>query len=273
MPYAMVNDLRLYYEQARPSALVAAGGTGPPLVLLNGGTGTIDAPVNGGGWGPLRTYLAQRYHVVHVEHRGHGRTDNPGGGAAYTLSALAADVVALIEQLGLAPAHVAGFSEGGMVGLGLALAHASAVRSVVGIGARYTHDAKSDAARHWFDPEWVEREDPARAADLARRHDAHHAPGHWRDLLRWIVAADFLDHTADRTVADLQRIAVPTLWIAGENDPFFELDQLLTMKRHIPGAELLIVNHADHFVQLTHPHLVGPVIADFLGRHDAPRRP
>jgi pimeloyl-ACP methyl ester carboxylesterase len=80
MPYATVNGLRLYYEQARPSALVAAGGTGPPLVLLNGGTGTIDAPVNGGGWGPLRTYFAQRYHVVHVEHRGHGRTDNPGRG-------------------------------------------------------------------------------------------------------------------------------------------------------------------------------------------------
>ena len=59
---------------------------------------------------------------------------------------------------------------------------------------------------------------------------------------------------------------MPTLWIAGENDPWFELDQHLTMKRHIPGAELLIVNHAGHGPQQTHPHLVGPAIMDFLTR-------
>ena len=48
MPYAMVNDLRLYYEDQ---------GTGPPLVLLNGGTLTIDGP-GAGGWAALRPYLA-----------------------------------------------------------------------------------------------------------------------------------------------------------------------------------------------------------------------
>ena len=74
------------------------------------------------------------------------------------------------------------------------------------------------------------------------------------------------------TAADLERIAVPTLWIAGENDPWFELDQHLTLKRHIPGAELLLVNHAGHLVQLTHPHLVGPAIVDFLTRSDERRR-
>ena len=75
------------------------------------------------------------------------------------------------------------------------------------------------------------------------------------------------------TAEDLGHIAVPTLWIAGEDDPWVELDQLLGMKRHIPGAELLLVNHAAHDVQRTHPHLVGPVIADFLSRNDAPRQP
>jgi pimeloyl-ACP methyl ester carboxylesterase len=58
------------------------------------------------------------------------------------------------------------------------------------------------------------------------------------------------------------------LWIAGEDEPGFELDQLLTMKRRIPGAELLIVNHAAHSPHRTHPHLVGPAIVDFLTRID-----
>src|SRR5690349_2017452 len=121
MPYAAVNGLRLYYEEE---------GTGPPLVLLNAASLTVGEGWSG-GWAALRPYFAQRYRVVHVEQRGHGRTDNPGGGAAYTRAALAADVVALLEHLGLAPAHVVGWSEGGLVALELALAHAAAVRGVV----------------------------------------------------------------------------------------------------------------------------------------------
>ena len=112
---------------------------------------------------------------------------------------------------------------------------------------------------------------PAFAADLARRHDPHHAPGYWRDLLRWLIAANTA--APAYAVDDLRRIRVPTLWIAGEDDPWFELDQPLAMKRHIPGAELLIVNHAGHGPQQTHPHLVGPAIAAFLTRSDARQHP
>jgi pimeloyl-ACP methyl ester carboxylesterase len=47
----------------------------------------------------------EQFHVVQFGRRGHGRTDNPSGGDAYTLAPLAADAAALIEQqLGLAPA-------------------------------------------------------------------------------------------------------------------------------------------------------------------------
>jgi pimeloyl-ACP methyl ester carboxylesterase len=260
MPYAAVNGLRLYYEEQ---------GSGPPLVLLNGGTLTIDDS-SAGGWATLRPYLAQRYRVIHVEHRGHGRTDNPGGPDAYSRAALASDAAALIEFLGAAPAHVAGWSEGGIVGLGLALDHAAAVRSVVGIGTNYINDAKTVALLQGLDPDRIEREAPNRAAQWAQRHDPHHEPGHWRDLLRWIVASETSAPTY--TSEDLARVAVPTLWIAGENDPWFELDQPLAMKRHIPGAELLIVNRAGHMPQHTHPHLVGPAMVDFLTRADDQRR-
>jgi pimeloyl-ACP methyl ester carboxylesterase len=259
MPYAVANGLQQYYEEE---------GSGPPLVLLNGGFGTVDATINS-HWA-LRPFLAQRFHIVHVEARAHGRTDNPDEPDSYTLPTLAADIAALIEQLGLAPAHVAGFSLGGIVGLELALAHPRMVRSVVGLGTNYTPDAKTRAGLQRFDPDRLEREEPAWAAEYARRHDPHHGLGHWRDLLGWVraVAAAPRSYTAE----DLGRITVPTLWIAGENDFAFELDQLLTMKRRIPGAEILIVNHADHPVQITHPHLVGPAIVDFLARSDEGRR-
>jgi pimeloyl-ACP methyl ester carboxylesterase len=259
MPYAVVEGLRLYYEEE---------GSGPPLVLLNGGTGTLEGEGRG-GWGTLRPFLAQRFRVVHVEWRGHGRTDSPGGPDAHTLPILASDIAALVTQLELAPVHVAGFSLGGLVGLELAFARPRIVRSVVGVGAFYTTDAKTLAGLRGFDPDRIEREDPARAADLARRHDPHHAPGYWRDLVRWNNAA--VAAARSYTAEDLGRIVVPTLWIAGEDDPWFVPDQLLTMKRRIPGAELLLVNHAGHNAQTTHPHLVGPAIADFLTRSDERR--
>src|SRR5437762_5291395 len=167
MPYAHANGLRLYYEEM---------GSGPPLVLLNNLTGTLDETGLGawaglGGWGTLRPYLAQRYHVIHVDSRGHGRTNNPEGPDAFALATLAADIVALIDRLELGPAHVAGFSLGGIMGLELALARATLVRSVIGIGTNYTTNEKSRTAYLGLDPDRVEREDPAWAADLARRHD------------------------------------------------------------------------------------------------------
>lgn len=265
MPYAEVNGLRMYYEEQ---------GSGPPLVLLNGATGTLDE-VWRGGWSSLWPYLGQQYRVVQFEQRGNGRTDNPGGQDAYTFGALASDTAALIEHLGLTPAHLAGFSEGGQVALELALSYPAVVRSVVGIGANYTNDdalarAGLQAALLWLDPDRIEREDPDRAADLARRHDAHHPAGHWREVLRCVIAE--LDDGPAYTVEDLQQVTVPTLWIAGDNDPWLPLDQLVTMKRCMPGAELLIVNHAEHGAQQSHPHIVGPAMVDFLNRCDEQRQ-
>jgi pimeloyl-ACP methyl ester carboxylesterase len=255
MPRAVVNGLSLYYEEE---------GTGPPLILLSGATMALDSVVRG-GWASLRPYLAQRYHVVQCDQRGHGQTDNPGGAGAYTLATLAADAAMFIEQLGLAPAHLAGWSEGGIVGLGLALDHPAIVRTLVGIGINYTNDARTVAQLATLDPDHLEQANPAAATMLAQRHDVHHTPGHWKNLLRWIIASE-TDAPA-YTPTDLERLGKPTLWIVGEDDPWFDLNQPLTMKSHIPGAEVLIVNHAGHAVQQTHPHLVGPVMTDFLARH------
>ena len=148
--------------------------------------------------------------------------------------------------------------------------HPREQRTEVGVGAHYTPDAKTHTTLQGLDPDRLERTDPEWAAELAGYHDRIGGPGHWRDLLRGLIAA--IAAPRSYTAEDLERIAVPTLWIAGENDTVCELDQHLTMKRRIPGAELLLVNHAGHLVQLTHPHLVGPAIVDFLIRRDE-RRP
>src|SRR6266581_1966162 len=97
MAYAPVNGLQLYYETY---------GSGRPLVLLHGGLLTIDL-----NFGPLLEPLAAGRQVIAVELQGHGHTADTG--RAMTIEALAGDVVALLDQLGIAEADLFGFSLGG----------------------------------------------------------------------------------------------------------------------------------------------------------------
>src|SRR4051812_42848151 len=106
MPYAAANDIQLYYEeQGDPAAI--------PLILLHGASGAIDAPAT--GWTNHMPAFAQQYRAIHIEHRGHGRTNSPAGKLRYEM--MADVVVRFIEQLGLGPAHIAGVSDGGIVAL------------------------------------------------------------------------------------------------------------------------------------------------------------
>src|SRR5437763_3288446 len=99
MTYVQVNGLQLYYE---------IHGSGKPLVLLHGGLLTIDL-----NFGPLLEPLATGRQVIAVELQGHGHTADTG--RAMTIEALAGDVIALLDQLGIAEDDLLGFSLGGIV--------------------------------------------------------------------------------------------------------------------------------------------------------------
>jgi 3-carboxy-cis,cis-muconate cycloisomerase len=88
-------------------------GEGAPL-LLGGSLGTTLAM-----WDPQVETLAARRRVIRFDHRGHGGSPVPAG--PYTIAALGADVIALMDRLGLARADYAGVSIGGMVGQWLAV--------------------------------------------------------------------------------------------------------------------------------------------------------
>jgi pimeloyl-ACP methyl ester carboxylesterase len=254
MPYAHVDELQMYYE--------ASGlPEGVPLVLLHGAGGTIDDPA--AGWAALTPSLAEAFRVIAVEHRGHGRTNNPA--ESMTFEQIADDVAELARQLGLAAAHIAGISDGGVVALDLALRRPELTRTVTVVGANYcVHDGIRNFAAS-LDPDALERAAPEAAAELARRHDQGKYAGYWKELLRQVV----VNNTANPwwNESDLGRIRCPVLLIAGEDDPFATPDQMFTMKRAIPDAEWLIVNHAGHPVHFEFPDIVGPRIIDFLQRN------
>lgn len=254
MPYAEVNDLSMYYEER-------GAADGQPLVLLHGAGGTIDDPV--GGWAGLTPSFAEAYKVVLVEHRGHGRTANPAG--FMTFEQIGDDVAELVARLELGPVHLAGISDGGVVALDCALRRPELTRTITVLGANHcTHDGIRAYAAS-LDPDAIEQGAPEAAAAFAARHDQGKEPGFWKELMRQIVENNTRNPTW--TEEELRGIRCPTLLIAGETDPFATLEQLVAMKRAIPGAEWLVVNHSGHPVHFEHPEIVGPRILDFLARN------
>ena len=121
--YAEVNGLRMYYE---------IHGTGAPLIVLHGAYMTVDA------MGEIVTGLAETRQVIAVELQGHGRTADIDRELSY--EAMADDVAALIEHLGIDEADVFGFSMGGGVALQAAIRHPEVVRKLVVASASYASD-------------------------------------------------------------------------------------------------------------------------------------
>lgn len=259
MPYAEVNDARMYYEEA---------GSGPPLLLMHGATGSIDGPdlTRSGGWAELMPLLAGGYRAVHIEHRGHSRTDNPAGRLDYEM--LADDACRFIEQLDAGPVHIGGVSDGAITALRIGMTRPDLARSLACVGANYHNDALVEEANGFADLEAMQRDNPDYPDQYAAVHDRNKGPGYWRELFRQL--AENLALNPAYTERDLQQIAPPTLLISGENDLWANVDQMVSMRRNIPNSEMLIINNAGHTVQHSHPGIVGPAVLDFFERNPGP---
>jgi len=107
MPFAMNSDVRIHY---------CVEGDGAPLVLQHGFFWSID------GWYRLGYVdaLKSNYRLILVDMRGHGASDKPHDGRAYTLQQHVSDVTAVLDQLHIPLVHFWGFSMGGWIGFGMA---------------------------------------------------------------------------------------------------------------------------------------------------------
>jgi aminoacrylate hydrolase len=114
MPSVSIGDADIYYEEA---------GQGPPLLLVPGLSGV------GSFWAPQVRELARDFRVIVHDHRGAGRSTHSR--IRYSVEQMAADVIGLMDALGLDAAHFVGHSTGGAIGQVLAQDHARRLRSLV----------------------------------------------------------------------------------------------------------------------------------------------
>ena len=113
-------------------------GGGRPVVLLHGGFASSDS------WGFEAPRLAAGHEVIVIDSRGHGRSTMPAVPLGY--EQMADDVIAVLDRLRIRRTSVVGLSDGGIVGLLLAIHHPERIDRLFVWGATFNTHADSDAA-------------------------------------------------------------------------------------------------------------------------------
>jgi pimeloyl-ACP methyl ester carboxylesterase len=219
-----VNGIDLRYEMH---------GTGEALVLLHGFTGC------GRVWQPFIARLAKEYQVIVPDLRGHG--GSTGSDGTFTHRQSAADVLALLDRLGVGRFRAMGISTGGMTLLHAATRQPDRIEAMVLIGAS-THFPEQ--AREIMRGATVKSLPPPVLEEMRRcvtRGEAQVG-----ELVSQFHA--FKDSYDDMTFTapHLATIRARTLIVHGDRDEFFPVDIPVAMYSAIPGSALWIVPGGDH---------------------------
>jgi pimeloyl-ACP methyl ester carboxylesterase len=222
MAYAAINGLKMYYE---------VHGDGPALLLLHGGGGTVSEK-----W---ISFFSPQFRVIAAQQMGYGRTADVVG-RPFHYHDMAEDTVELMRQLGVESAAVVGYSDGGIIGLDMAIHHPERVTKLAVTGANARTDGYT--AVHWEGVAATANDWPASEAYGRLSPDGAE---HWPVLLgrlqrMWAAEPCF-------TREQLQSVKAPTLLIFGDSD-LVTPEHAVEMFRTIPGAQLCVVPHAGHGV-------------------------
>ncbi|MEU1269777.1 alpha/beta hydrolase [Streptomyces sp. NPDC005799] len=246
--YAKVDGLEMYYETHGPD-------DGRPLVLLHGGALTVDL-----SFAAVLPALADGRRVVAPELQGHGHTADTE--RAMTVANLAADVVDLLDELGIEQADFLGFSLGGMTALEVAVRHPERVGRLVLAATPYRQEGYHDDVRT---PDFASPRLPGQA-DFQKMADAYAAvaphPEHFQDFLAKVTGAAHapLPWTAD----DLRALDAPTLVVVGDTD-FVRVEHAAEMQRLIPRARLAVLPDTTHARLMGRASVLVPLLTEFLG--------
>jgi pimeloyl-ACP methyl ester carboxylesterase len=129
-----------FFESAGVEIAYADEGTGTPVLLLHGFTGSYERHWR--ATGVIEALRQAGYRVVAMDARGHGRSGKPHETERYGLP-MVDDAIRLLDHLGITRAHVVGYSMGGAIANQLLVRHSDRLRTVTLIGAGWEGEAMS----------------------------------------------------------------------------------------------------------------------------------
>jgi pimeloyl-ACP methyl ester carboxylesterase len=248
---ASINGIDLYHE---------LHGTGRPLVVPHGGVLNAETC-----FGAMIPRLAQAHQVIAVDMQGHGRTadtDRP-----ITLTNLAADVVGLLNYLGIERADLFGFSLGSLVSTEMAVTYPTRVGRLVlasgHIRPEGYHPQIMDPDQMGVSPLLSTEEDFAAmksAYEAVAPDPDNYLP--FLEKLQPVVSA--FEGWSD---AAIHGIAGPTLLIVGDRD-FVRLEHARLMLDLFPNAQLAVLPGTTHVNVIRRTDAVLALVEPFLDDKD-----
>jgi pimeloyl-ACP methyl ester carboxylesterase len=165
---------------------------------------------------------------------------------------------------------VGGFSMGAMTALVYATRHPERLRTAIIAGIDVLREPRASVAKRLMDPERIERDEPAWAGALERRHGPTQGRGAWKKLLRAI--ADDIRTQPLLSPEELRNARVPILLAYGDRDVFVPADHAVALHRQLPDSRLLIVPNSGHVVTVTQPQLFNDAVGAFWRSTEAEAR-
>jgi pimeloyl-ACP methyl ester carboxylesterase len=234
------NGIRIHY---------AIYGQGSPVIFLHGGLANTDY------WGNQVPAVAVHHTVILMDSRGHGRSMRDARPYGYDL--MADDVVALMDVLKIPKADIVGWSDGGILGIDLALRHKDRVGKVFAFAANtVTSGVVEGVEKNPTFAAYIDRagHEYAEHSATPKEYDAFvdQISKMWADQPNW-------------TDDQLKGIDTPVLVVDGDHDEAIKRAHTEYIAATIPHAGLLILPNVSHFAFLQDPKMFNFAILHFLG--------
>lgn len=259
MPVVSAHGVDLYYEFSGPETA--------PVVVFSNSLGT-----NLEMWDLQVAHFSKSYRCLRYDTRGHGRSQVIEKAA--TIYDLADDLAALLDALNIARVQLVGLSLGGMTAQAFAISHPARLISMTLMAtAAYmpsNWDERAVIVRskgmdsltnaimdRWFTPAFRAAQ-PAQVSSVAASFSKLSPEGY--------AATCFVVRDMDLR-GDIAAIKVPTLILAGADDPATPPEKMLEIQKHIEGCELIVLPKAAHLVNIEQPEKVNFHLENFLAQH------
>jgi pimeloyl-ACP methyl ester carboxylesterase len=225
---AAVNGIEMYY---------ATFGAGQPVLLIHGGLWNADI------WSNQVIDLMKDHLVIVADSRGHGRSSRTEAPFGYDL--MASDYLGLLDYLKVDKVDLVGWSDGGIIGLDIAMHHPDRLKHLFAQAANITTDGVDPNVMNdkvfasyidWMGKDYV------KMSPTPDQYDAFvtQISAMWASQPNW-------------TDAEVAAIKVPTVIAAGDHDQAILRAHTEKIARLIPGAKLVILPDTSHFAMMQAP--------------------
>lgn len=234
--FAEINGAKIYFEEY---------GKGEPLLLIHGNGGSIET------MGNQIDYFKSKYRVIVADNRGQGKSELKTD--SLTFVQITKDTEELVNRLKLDSINIIGWSDGGIVGLQMAISGKTKIKKIVAMGANLRPDTTAIYS-------WASKDLQVMRKMVISKIKEKDTSENW-NLMKQI--SGLLADQPNIAVKDLSKIKAKVLVIAGDRD-VIRNEHSVEIFENIPKAQLCIMPGETHFAPASSPEVFNALANKFL---------